>query len=151
MTRFRGSRLELTLTDGCGTCWGQIIADEKREREYQEYYQDRHEPKSIIDMIYDNKWLRDYFRNNAALLDTDLHKAYQDALSIHSLTREMYRQYDEFLEEQDAQKTEKKYPNKRKTRGTDPDIQKMLDIAKRKTKEYDCRCSEIDGHNPLKW
>ena len=90
-------------------------------------YPDSH----IIDKIIDDKWLRNHFRDNAALLDDELHKTYQSALSEHPIFRYQWREH---------MKLEK-----------DPDIRHMRDIAKRKMEEYERRSREIDGRNPLKW
>lgn len=106
---------------------GQIAADEEREREEQFMFPDSH----IIDKIIDDEWLRDYFRDHAALLDDELHKIYRGALSEHPVRRKEWREH---------MKLEK-----------DPDIRHMRDLAKRKTEEYEHRCMEIDGRNPLKW
>lgn len=80
---------------------GQINADEKREREEQSLAPKPHEPRRIIDMVVDNEWLQDYFRDNAALLDTELHDAYQDALGMHSLTRDTFREHEKWNEDPD--------------------------------------------------
>lgn len=109
----------------------QIVADEERERTGETHTKSSTDPRLVIDKIVDDKWIREYFRDNAALLDTELHDVYQKALRVHPLDRDMLREHMKWKE--------------------DPDIRDMIDLAKRKTEEHDRRCKEIDGHNPLKW
>lgn len=103
----------------------QIDADEKRERAEQKELRASQYIKNVVD----NKWLRNYFRDNAVLLDAELHDAYQSALGTTGPTRQMFREHEG---------------------GEDSDIQFMLAIAKRKTEEYDRRYKEMGGFNPLK-
>lgn len=107
----------------------QIVADEERERTEEIHTKPSTAPRLIIDKIVDDKWIREYFRDNAALLDTELHDVYQKALRVHPLDRDMLREHEKWKE--------------------DPDIRNMIDIAQKKTEEYDRRCRDIDGSNPL--
>lgn len=95
--------------DAHGRLWyalQQIDADEKREREERNWSKEKWYVKNVVD----NKWLRDYFRDNAVLLATELHDAYQETLRMSGSLRESLR---------------------KREKGEDPDIQIMLAIAKR--------------------
>ena len=102
----------------------QIDADEKREREERAESMETWYIKNVVD----NKWLRDYFRDNAVLLATELHNAYQETLSTPGRFREMFREHE----------------------GEDTDIQAMLAIAKKEMEEYDRRYKEMGGFDPTK-
>ncbi|MDE0252566.1 MAG: hypothetical protein OXK75_06695 [Gammaproteobacteria bacterium] len=95
----------------------QIQADVKRESE-EEHTQHVSDVSGI-------QWLRDYFRDNAALLDPELHDAYESALEIDFSLRTAY--HAKF--------------------GKDINLPGMISIAKKKRDSYEQMYIEMGGVN----
>ncbi len=114
------------IVDAHRTVWRvllQIEADEKRASKEAGLIGNQH-----ISNIPAIEWLRDYFRDNAALLAPELHDAYQSALETDIVFRADYQ--SEF--------------------GEDVDLPGLISIAEKELEAYEQKYRDMNGFDPQK-